>query len=97
MITLPVSLLPLRLGLFYFLYFPLWLLNISFLSISKKINNYRKYLILFAILFVLNFTLNTIPKIQARDYSDSKTNADIVVLEGKPLDYNLIQLIEYFL
>jgi hypothetical protein len=97
MITLPVSILPLRLGLFYFLYFPLWLLNIPFLSISKKINNYRKYLILFAILFVLNFTLNTIPKIQARDYSDSKTNADIVVLEGKPLDYNLIQLIEYFL
>jgi hypothetical protein len=97
MITLPVSVLPLRSGLFYFLYFPLWLLNIPFLSISKKINNYRKYLILFAILFVLNFTLNTIPKIQARDYSDSKANADIVVLEGKPLDYNLIQLIEYFL
>jgi hypothetical protein len=97
MITLPFSILPVRLGLFYFLYFPLWVLNIPFLSISKEISNYRKYLILFAMVCTLYFTLNVIPKKQTQDYSDSKVNADIVVLEGKPLDYNLIQLIEYFL
>jgi hypothetical protein len=93
MMTLPFSLLPLRLGLFYFLYFPLWLINIPFLSISKKISNYRKYLILFSIFLTLYFTLNIIPKKQTQDQSDS----DIVVLEGKPLDYKLIPLIEYFL
>ena len=97
MLTLPFSVLPLRLGLFYFLYFPLWLINIPFLSISKKINNYRKYLILFAMFFTLYLTLNIIPKKQTQDYSDSKVNADMVVLQGKPLDYNLIQLIKYFL
>ncbi|MBD1211370.1 MAG: EpsG family protein [Dolichospermum circinale Clear-D4] len=101
MITLPFSLLPVRLGLFYFLYFPLWVINIPFLSISKKISNYRnkyrKYLILFSMFLVLYLTLNILPKKQNQDYSDSKVNADLVVLEGKPLDYKLIPLIEYFL
>ena len=97
MITLPFSVLPLRLGLFHFLYFPLWLINIPFLSIPKKIYNYRKYLILLSMILILFFTLNITLKEQAKDYSDSKVNADIVVLEGKPLDYKLIQLIEYFL
>ncbi len=96
MTTLPLSLLPLRLGLFHFLYYPLWLINIPFLAISQKIK-YRKYLILSATFFMLYLTFYTIPTKQSRDYSDSKINADIVVLEGKPLNYKLIQLIEYYL
>jgi hypothetical protein len=96
MMTLPFSILPLRLGLFYFLYFPLWLINIPFLSISKKISDYRKYLILFSMFLTLYLTLNIIPKKQTQDYSDSKVNADMVVLEGNLLDYKLIPLIEYF-
>ncbi len=97
MITLPLSLLPVRLGLFHFLYFPLWLVNIPFLTISNKFKKYRKYLILSATIFVLYFTFYSIPIRQFQDYRDSKINADIVVLEGKPLNYKLIQLIEYYL
>ena len=97
MTTLPFSVLPVRLGLFYFLYFPLWLINIPFLSIPKKVYNYRKYLILFSMLLILFLTLYTTFKRLTQDYSDSKVNADIVVLEGKSLDYQLIPLIEYFL
>ena len=97
MITLPFSILPVRLGLFHFLYFPLWLINIPFLSIPKKVYNYRKYLILFSMLLILFLTLYTTFKRLTQDYSDSKVNADIVVLEGKSLDYKLITLIEYFL
>ncbi|MFN7414952.1 MAG: EpsG family protein [Dolichospermum sp.] len=97
MTTLPLSLLPVRLGLFHFLYFPLWLVNIPFLPISNNYKKYRKYLILSAAIFVIYFTFYSVPIRQFQDYRDSKINADIVVLEGKPLNYKLIQLIEYYL
>ncbi|MDB9436434.1 EpsG family protein [Dolichospermum lemmermannii CS-548] len=93
-ITLPFSILPYRLGLFNFLYFPLWLLNIPFLSISKQFSSYKRYLLILAFISVFSFTFYRIPKIQSADNTAKKEST--IVLEGKPLNYNLIKLIEYF-
>ncbi|MEA5618353.1 hypothetical protein VB711_10965 [Cronbergia sp. UHCC 0137] len=93
--TLPFSFLPYRLALFNFLYFPLWLINIPFISISnsKEIKNYSKYMILLALISLLAFSFYRIPKIQNSDINDTR---GLVVLDKRPLDYNLVKLIEYF-
>lgn len=92
--TLPFSILPYRLGLFNFLYFPLWSLNIPFLSLSKQFRLYKRYLLILAFISVFSFTFYRIPKIQKPD-NIGKIEA-VIVLNGEPLNYNLIKLIEYF-
>ncbi|WP_448266972.1 EpsG family protein [Nostoc sp. DSM 114159] len=91
-LTGPFNFLPYRLGLYNFLYFPLWLVNIPYLSllVQKNIKKTSKYLILFALVSVLTYTFYWMPKRQGNEYF-------IVVLEGKPLSYNLSQVIEHFL
>jgi hypothetical protein len=92
--TLPFSFLSYRLALFNFLYFPLWLVNIPFISIlNSKIRNYSKYMLLLALISLLAFSFYRIPKIQRTDINDVK---GIVVLDKRPLDYNLLKLIQYF-
>ncbi len=87
--TAPLNVLPYRTGFFNFLYFPLWLINVPFLPI-KSVKNLSKYLILFALLSVFSYTFYWMPKREGGEYF-------IVVLEGKPLRYNLPQVIEQFL
>ena len=92
-LTGPFNFLPYRLGFFNFLYFPFWLINIPYLSILEiklGIKKYSKYLIIFALISVLSYTFYWMPKRQNGDYYY------IVVLEGKPLSYNLAQVIEQF-
>ena len=88
--TSPFNVLPFRLGFFNFLYFPLWLINVPYLSIQAVVKKHKKYLILFALISVLAYTFYWMPKREGNDYF-------IVVLEGKPLRYNLVQVLEYVL
>lgn len=88
--TGPFNFLPYRLGFFNFLYFPVWLINVpylSFIQIRLRLKKYSKYLIIFALISVLTYTFYWMPKRQDGNY-------DIVVLEGKPLSYSLTQVIE---
>lgn len=88
--TGPFNFLPYRLGFFNFLYFPLWLINVpylSFIQIRLGLKVYSKYLIIFALISVLTYTFYWMPKRQDGNYN-------IVVLEGKPLSYSLNQVIE---
>ena len=87
--TAPLNVLPYRLGFFNFMYFPLWLINVPFLALSRKFKNYSKYLVLFALVSVLAYSFYWIPKREGGNYF-------IVVLENKPLKYNLVQVVEYF-
>jgi hypothetical protein len=87
--TSPLNVFPYRLGFFNFLYFPLWLVNIPFLSL-KPVKKLSKYLILLALMAVLVYTFYWMPKREGGEYF-------IVVLEGKPLRYTLSQVIERFL
>ncbi|MBH8563674.1 EpsG family protein [Nostoc sp. CENA67] len=92
-LTGPFNFLPYRLGFFNFLYFPFWLINVpylSFVEIKLGLKKYSKYLIIFALISVLTYTFYWMPKRQNNNYY-------IVVLEGKPLSYNLPQVIEKFL
>ena len=86
--TAPLNVLPYRTGFFNFLYFPLWLVNIPFMSLTS-VRNLSKYLIPFAFIAVLTYTFYWIPKREGGEYF-------IVVLEGKPLTYTLPQVIEKF-
>lgn len=88
--TAPFNFLPYRLGFFNFLYFPLWIINVPYISIQLGIKKYSKYLILFSLISVLAYTFYWMPKRQDNNY-------DIVVLENKVLDYNLAQVISFFL
>lgn len=88
--TAPLNVLPFRIGFFNFMYFPLWLINVPFLSLSKRVKNYSNYLVLFAVLAVFAYSFYWIPKRESGEYF-------IVVLENKPLQYNLIKVVEYFL
>ncbi|BAZ48932.1 hypothetical protein NIES4103_15430 [Nostoc sp. NIES-4103] len=89
-LTGPFNFLPYRLGFFNFLYFPFWLINVPYLyfvEINLGLKKYSKYLIIFALISVLTYTFYWMPKRQNNNYY-------IVVLEGKPLSYNLPQVIE---
>lgn len=86
----PQGLLTYRLGFFNFMYFPLWLINVPFTVIRTKIKNYSKYLILFSLASVLAYSLYWMPKRES-------VNAAVAVLDNKPLNYNLVQVIEYSL
>jgi hypothetical protein len=88
-LSAPQGLLTYRLGFFNFMYFPLWLINIPFTVIRKQINNYSKYLVLFSLASVLAYSLYWMPKRESVD-------AAVVVLDNKPLQSNLVQVIEYF-
>lgn len=88
--TSPFNVLPFRLGFFNFLYFPLWLINVPYLSIQAIVKNNKRNLILFALISVLAYTFYWMPKREGNDYF-------IVVLEGKPLRYNLVQVLEQVL
>jgi hypothetical protein len=97
LLTFPFDVLPYRLGLFNFFYFPLWLINIPFLEVTKKITSKQiQLMILFALLAVLSFTLYRIPKNQ-NAYDRGGSSVEIVTLDGRPLKYDLSQLINYFL
>lgn len=87
--TSPLNVLPYRMGFFNFLYFPLWLVNLSFLSL-KPVKKLSKYLIPFALMTVFAYTFYWMPKREGGEYF-------IVVLEGKPLRYTLPQVIAHFL
>lgn len=87
--TVPLNALPYRLGFFNFMYFPLWLINIPFTYFGEQIKNYSKYLVLFALVSVLAYSFYWIPKREGGDYA-------VVVLENKPLKYNLVQVAEYY-
>jgi EpsG family len=89
-ITSPFNVLPYRIGFFNFLYFPLWLINVPFLSLQEVVKKYSKYLILFPLICVLVYTFYWMPKREANKYY-------IVILEGKPLKYNLVQTVEHLL
>ena len=89
-VTAPFNFLPYRLGFFNFLYFPLWIINVPYISIQLGIHKYSKYLILFSLISVLAYTFYWMPKRQDNNYH-------IVVLENKVLDYNLAQVIRFFL
>jgi len=89
-LTAPFNFLPYRLGFFNFLYFPLWIINIPYISIQLGIKKYSKYLILLSLVSVLAYTFYWMPKRQDNNYN-------IVVLENKVLDYNLAQVISFFL
>jgi hypothetical protein len=88
--TAPFNVLPYRLGFFNFLYFPLWLVNVPFLSLQAQGEKKFKYLIVFALICVLAYTFYWMPKRQVNEYF-------ITVLEGKPLSYNLAEIITQFL
>lgn len=88
-ITAPLNALPFRLGFFNFMYFPLWLINIPYIELSRKVKNYSAYLVLFSMAAVLAYTFYWIPKRETGEYL-------IVVLENKPLKYNLIEVLGYF-
>jgi hypothetical protein len=94
--TLPFGLLPYRLCFFNFLYFPLWLINIPFISMPIISKNYSRYFLIFSLISVLVFIFYRIPKIQDGNDSSAST-MNVVVLNGEPLNYNLNQVIEYFL
>jgi hypothetical protein len=87
--TAPLNVLPLRLGLFEFLYFPLWLINIPFL-LETRVKKLTAYLPAFSSFLVLVYSLYWVPKRGIDEYF-------IVVLNGKPFDHSLTQIIEYFL
>lgn len=91
-ITLPFSLLPYRLGYFYFSYFPLFLVNLPYVSINFK--KYYKHLLFFSLLTVLYFLFYKIPKMHYTDYD--YISSSIVVLDSKPLEYNMVKLMEEF-
>jgi hypothetical protein len=89
-VTAPFNFLPYRLGLFSFLYFPFYLINVPYVSLQLGIKKYSKYLILLSLVSVIAYTFYWMPKRQDNDYN-------IVVLENKVLDYNLVQVISFFL
>lgn len=89
-VTAPFNFLPYRLGFFNFLYFPLWLVNVPYISLQLRIKNYSKYLTLLALICVLAYTFYWMPKRQDNNYN-------IVVLENRVLDYNLADVISIFL
>jgi hypothetical protein len=91
-LTSPLNFLPLRIGLFNFLYFPLWLINIPFISFSKQFKNYSRYLVLFALVSILVYSCYWIPK-----RATGQGQYFIEVLEGRLLHNNLIQVIEYYI
>jgi hypothetical protein len=88
--TGPLNFLPFRLGLFNFMYFPLWLINVPFSSLFKRVKNHSKYIASFALISVLIYSFYWIPKREEGKYI-------VEVLENKPLQYNLIQVVEYYL
>lgn len=89
-ITAPFNFLPYRLGLFNFLYFPLWLINVPYISLQLGIKKYLRYVIVLALISLLAYSFYWMPKRKDNDYS-------IIVLENKVLDYNLAQVISFFL
>ena len=89
-VTGPFNFLPYRLGFFNFLYFPLWMINVPYISIQLGIKKSSKYLILLSLVFVLAYSFYWMPKRQDNNYN-------IVVLENKVFDYNLAQVISFFL
>ncbi|MBS9385709.1 MAG: hypothetical protein HEQ24_16405 [Dolichospermum sp. BR01] len=90
-VTAPINALPYRLGFFNFMYFPLWLINVPFTFLGKQIKNYSQYLVLFTLVSVLAYSFYWVPKREGGNYYA------VVVLESKPLQYNLVQLVGYFL
>ena len=90
-LTGPFGLFPYRFGLFNFLYFPLWLVNIPYLSITKR--HWKRYIahsIAFASVAVFLYIFYWMPKRQGME-------SDLVILEGKPLSHNIAQVFSYFL
>ncbi len=89
-LTAPFDALPYRFGFFNFLYFPLWLIIVPFLSLGLIVKKYSKnLLILFSVVCVFACTFYWTPKREG-------IISNIVVLEGKALSYNLPKVIEYF-
>jgi hypothetical protein len=89
-LTAPLNDLPYRLGFFNFMYFPLWLINVPFTFLGKQIKNYSKYLVLFTLVSVLAYSFYWVPKREGGDYYA------VVVLESKPLQYDLVKVVEHF-
>lgn len=89
-VTAPLNFLPFRLGFFNFMYFPLWLINVPFSSLFKRFENYSKYIASFALISVLLYSFYWMPKREGGKYF-------VEILENKPLQYNLIQVVEYYL
>lgn len=90
LVTGPFNFLPYRLGFFNFFYFPLWVINLPYISQQFKIKKYFQYLIILSLISVLAYTFYWMPKRQDNNYN-------VVVLENKVLNYNLAQIISFFI
>lgn len=88
-ITAPLNVLPFRLGFFNFMYFPLWFINLPFISLPPWAKNYSKYLVIFSLMAVIAYSFYWIPKREGGQYL-------VEVLENKPLKYNLVQVAQYY-
>ncbi len=88
--TGPFGLFPYRIGLFNFLYFPIWIVNIPYLAITKiHWKKYITHLTVFASMAVFTYVFYWMPKRQGME-------SDLVILEGKPLSHNIAQVFSYF-
>lgn len=95
-LTFSFNALPLRLGFLSFMYFPIWLINLPFLEVSPKlIRNQFRFLTVLALISTLLFSIYRIPKNQSAGEAGLRIS-DVVVLDGKPLSANIVQVTAYF-
>lgn len=90
LVTGPFNFLPYRLGFFNFIYFPLWIINVPYISQQLNIKKYIKYLTILALICVLAYSFYWMPKRKDNNYM-------IVVLENKVMNYDLAKVIKFFL
>ena len=90
--TLPFTIMPYRLGLFNFLFFPIWLINIPFLILPLFPKILFKRLIIISLVSIVSFAGYRLPKTQ-----DRGDTGGVVVLDSKPFEYKFTDLISFFL